>query len=77
MVATPYIEKQIRNYKAGKNKVRDKKEKHDKARHTMYFLKLVIKHVFRFFKTEQITRACCSFRKCIQQVIDAEGLQIE
>ena len=36
MVATPYIEKQIRNYKTGKNKIRDKKEKRDKARRTMY-----------------------------------------
>ena len=27
MVATPYIEKQIRNYKTGKNKIRDKKSK--------------------------------------------------
>ena len=36
MVARPYIEKQIRNYKTGKNKIRDKKEKRDKARRTMY-----------------------------------------
>ena len=36
MVATPYIEKQIRNYKTGKNKITDKKEKRDKARCTMY-----------------------------------------
>ena len=28
--------KQIRNYKTGKNKIRDKKEKRDKARRTMY-----------------------------------------
>ena len=27
MVATPYMEKQIRNYKTGKNKIRDKKSK--------------------------------------------------
>ena len=36
MVATPYIEKLIENYKIGKNKIRDKKEKRDEARCTMY-----------------------------------------
>ena len=36
MLATPYIEKQIRNYKTGKTQITDKKEKRDKARRTMY-----------------------------------------
>ena len=33
MVATPYIEKQIRNYKTRKNKIKDKKARQSKTYH--------------------------------------------